>query len=108
MDRPLTDRERDVLDALLAVEFDGVADLRRQAKDARVVGGCGCGCPSINFYSEPGTGLQVRVNAAVRGSDEELFLFTLGTRLAGIEYTSISDQSPVELPEPGQLDIHPE
>ena len=47
MDRPLTDREREVLNALLAVNFPGAPAMRAQATLVRVVGGCGCGCPSI-------------------------------------------------------------
>ena len=64
MNRPLTEREQAVLNALLSVDFDGVQGLRSEAEQATVVGGCGCGCPSVGFYNEPGQGMQVRVNAA--------------------------------------------
>ncbi|WP_201292529.1 hypothetical protein [Cellulomonas citrea] len=108
MERPLTPRERDVLDALLAVEFDGVTELRRQARAATVVGGCSCGCPSIDFVTEPGAGLHVRVNAAIRGTDDELFLYTVDGRLGGIEYVGVSDTAdPSELPDPALLILEP-
>lgn len=107
MTRPLSERERTVLDALLAVEFDGVEALREQAREAQVVGGCGCGCPSIDFSSQRGDGMGLKVNAALRGSYDGLFLFTLGDRLGGIEYVSSSDEMAAELPDPSLLDIKP-
>jgi hypothetical protein len=103
--RPLTGRERAVLDALVAVEFSGVEQLRAQARDAVVVGGCNCGCPSIDFYNEPGTGMHVRVNAHVDGTLDGLFLYTVGGRLGGIEWVGSSDDDPAELPDPGVLII---
>lgn len=107
MDRPLTSRERAVLDALLAVEFDGVDELRKQAKSARVVGTCGCGCPSIDFHKVSEHGMWVRVEAALRGSYDSLFLYQLGDSLGGIEYVNNSDEMPTELPEPLMLHIGP-
>jgi hypothetical protein len=106
--RQLTTRERAVLDALLSVEFDGVEDLRRQAKTAVVVGECGCGCPSIDFHNERGVGMQVRVNAAIEGTHDGLFLYTDGDQLGGIEWVSASDGGdPAEFPHPDVLTIRP-
>lgn len=110
--RPLTRRERDVLDALLAVEIPGSEALRSQARDVLVAGLCGCGCPSIDFQADFGLGMQVRVNAAVRGSDDGLFLFTIvdarrGELLGGIEWTGAGSECPAELPSPDLLDIRP-
>ena len=103
--RPLTERERAVLEALLAVDFPGVEALRREAADALVVGTCGCGCPSIDFNRGQG-GMTVRVNASVRGSHEGLFLYTLeGEVLGGIEWMSVEETDPAELPPPEVLDI---
>jgi hypothetical protein len=108
MRRPLTVREREVLDALLSVDFDGVGDLREQAKAAEVVAVCGCGCPSINFHDEPGVGMQVRVNATIEGSYDELFLYTLGSHLGGIEYAGVSDEGdPAEFPDPSSFVVVP-
>lgn len=105
MDRPLTDRERAVLDALLAVDFEGVESCRRQAPEVRVIGMCGCGCPSVDFHNEPGVGMSILVNAGVRGSFDGLFMYAIAGRLGGIEYVSNSDEMAVELPDPSTLEI---
>lgn len=106
--RPLTDRERAVLDALLAVEFPGVETLRAQAVE--VVGVCGCGCPSIDF--QRGRGMAVRADATVPDTYDGLFLYTVedperGELLGGIEWVSVSDTSPAEFPAPDLLEIRP-
>lgn len=103
--RPLTQRERDVLDTLLAADFPDADAFRAQADDVEVVGVCGCGCPSIDFHKEPGFGLHVRVNAAIAGeSHDGLFLFTLGDHLGGIEYVGNSgEKDPTEFPDPAML-----
>ncbi|MGC4943391.1 hypothetical protein [Kribbella sp. DT2] len=109
--RPLTPRERDVLTALLSADFPGAANLRRQAADARVVGVCGCGCPSIDFHTGGGLGMTVRVNAAVTDSYDGLFLYTFEQAdqelLGGIEWLSGTDTDPAELPHPSTLTIEP-
>ncbi|MGZ6772775.1 MAG: hypothetical protein ACXVGA_09630 [Mycobacteriaceae bacterium] len=95
-----------MLDALLSADFDGVEDLREQAAQAVVVGGCGCGCPSINFYEAVGMGMDVRVNAATENEFDGLFLFTLGGRLGGIEWVGTSGEgNPSEFPDPARLKI---
>lgn len=105
MDRPLTDRERSVLDALLAVDFHGADAFRAQAANARVVDVCECGCPSIDFRKQPGVGLSILVNAGVRGSFDGLFLYAVAGRLGGIEYVSNSEEMAAELPSPSELEI---
>jgi hypothetical protein len=108
--RPLTQRERAVLEALLAVDFQDVETLRRQAAEVVVVGTCGCGCPSIDFQHGRGLGMAVRVNAGVRGSHDGLFLYTVedpqrGEVLGGIEWVGVEETDPDELPSPELLDI---
>lgn len=108
--RPLTQRERAVLDALLAVDFPGVETLRHQATKAVVVDTCGCGCPSIDFQHGHGLGMGIRVNAGVRGSYAGLFLYTIeepqrGEVLGGIEWVGVEKIDPDELPPPDLLDI---
>ena len=108
--RPLTRRERAVLEALLAVDFENVEALRRQAADVLVVGSCGCGCPSIDFQRGRGLGMTVRANAGVRGSHDGLFLYTIedhqrGEILGGIEWEGVNGEDPDELPSPELLDI---
>ncbi|WP_207211905.1 hypothetical protein [Promicromonospora panici] len=109
MPRPLTDRERSVLDALLAAEFDGVADLREQAKTVVVGGICGCGCPSIDFDHSTGErGTWVRVNAGIRDSHGDgLFLYTMGPWLGGIEYVGVGETDPREFPDSSLLTVTP-
>lgn len=109
-ERPLTQRERAVLEALLAVGFRDVEILRSQAAKVVVVGTCGCGCPSIEFEHGRGLGMAVRVNAGVRGSHNGLFLYTVedpqrGEVLGGIEWVGVEETDPDELPSPERLDI---
>jgi hypothetical protein len=107
MPRPLTAREREVLDALLSVDFEGVEELRGEAGQAVVVGGCGCGCPSVDFYNEPGAGMRIRVNATA-GQGEGLFLYTVADRLGGIEWVGASGEAdPQEFPPASELRVLP-
>lgn len=108
MTRPLTERERAVLNALLSVDFDGVQGLRIEAEQAMVVGGCGCGCPSVDFYNESGQGMHVRVNAATQGQFDGLFLYTVAGRLGGIEWVgNLDERDPPEFPDPATWTINP-
>lgn len=105
--RPLTPRERDVLDALLSVDFEGVEVFRLEAEHVLVIGGCGCGCPSVDFYNEAGTGMYVRVHAAA-GNFDGLFLYTVAGRLGGIEWVGTSSAGPpAEFPPLATLIITP-
>lgn len=108
--RPLTERERSVLELLLGVEFDGVQEMRRQAAGVMVVGGCPCGCPSIDFVKGRGLGMAMPVNGAVRESYDGLFLWTIedldgSPRLGGIEYVGVGEEDPSELPPPEALEV---
>lgn len=107
--RSLTERERAVLDVLLGVDFQGAEKLRREASDVVVVGMCGCGCPSVDFRRGGGLGMAIRVNAAVSGSDDGLFLYTVedaerGEVLGGIEWVGVGETDPSEFPVPDLLD----
>lgn len=111
--RALTVRESAVLDALLAIDFDGVAQFREQAGSAQVLGGCGCGCPSIDFVAGRGQGMRVLVNASCgsgSGPSGGLFLFAVETSageevLGGIDWLSEGDDLPRKLPDPRSLTI---
>ncbi|GIM98234.1 hypothetical protein [Paractinoplanes toevensis] len=110
--RPLTQRERAVLEALLATNLENAGDLRRQMADVVVVGVCGCGCPSIDFQHGRGLGMTVQVNAAVRGTLDGLLLYTIedserGNLLGGIEWVDAGAANPDEFPSPDLLDIRP-
>jgi len=110
--KPPTQREKAVLEALLAVDFQGAESLRRQATNVVVVGKCDCGCPSIDFQSEHGLGMSVRVNASIPTSHDGLFLYTVedpdqGELLGGIEWVGVGETNPDEFPAPEMLDIQP-
>jgi hypothetical protein len=110
--RSLTRRERAVLDALLGVDFQGVAKLRREATEVVVVGMCDCGCPSVDFQRARGLGMTIRVNAAVSDSSDGLFLYTIedpqrGEVLGGIEWVGVGETDPDEFPAPDLFDIQP-
>ncbi|MET7808494.1 hypothetical protein [Micromonospora chersina] len=101
-----------MLEALLAIDFEGVEGLRRQAADVLVVGKCDCGCPSIDFQHGRGFGMAIRANAAVTGSNDGLFLYTIedphrGEVLGGIEWVGVGDRDPDDFPSPELLDIQP-
>jgi hypothetical protein len=51
--RPLTADEHDLIEAMLGAVRSGVSRYIGQLEAAEVVGGCGCGCPSINFMIAP-------------------------------------------------------
>lgn len=110
--RPLTQREQSVLEALLAVDFEGAENLRHQVANIVVVGMCSCGCPTIDFQPDTGLGMSVRVNASVSTSNDGLFLYTIedpehGELLGGVEWVGVGDTNPDEFPEPELLDIQP-
>lgn len=101
-----------MLDALLGADFQGVEKLRREATEVVVVGMCGCGCPSVDFRRGRGRGMTIRVNAAVSGSSDGLFLDTVedpqrGEVLGGIEWVGVGETDPDEFPAPGLFDIQP-
>jgi hypothetical protein len=52
--RPLSERERNVLDFMLSVEAPGVAELREQARTATATG-WDCGCASIDLHVDRGS-----------------------------------------------------
>lgn len=49
--------------------------------------------------------MHIRVNAGVRGTNDGMFLYTVGPWLGGIEWVGVSENDPTEFPEPSLLDI---
>jgi hypothetical protein len=47
--RPLTVDEHELIEAMLGAVRSGVSRYIGQLESAKVVGGCGCGCPSIDL-----------------------------------------------------------
>jgi hypothetical protein len=107
--RRLTEPERQVLNVLLAPEFDGVADLRAQALVVEVIGGCDCGCPTIYFVVPPdacpsddlGPGRRLapvegRVMSGSMELGDVILLFVDGGLLTTLEYAWVGDAVPTE------------
>ncbi len=49
--------------------------------------------------------MHLRVNAAVRGTQDGLFLYTVGPWLGGIEYVGTSGHDPEEFPPADALSV---
>ena len=47
--RPLTAEEHDLIEAMLGAVRSGLSRYIGQLESAEVVGGCGCGCPSVDL-----------------------------------------------------------
>lgn len=106
--RDLTEREREVLDFLLAADFQGAPALRVQARSARVTGVCGCGCATIDLEvdreTSPRAELAKRVPVEAFGKSQSpdaaggLLLFADDGWLSGLEIWFTSDEPPREFP----------
>jgi len=110
VERALTAVEAAALTAVLAADFPGAAELRRQAATARVVGRCGCGCATIDLAVDDGTPRaevldRVPVEAAVPAGG--LLLFVDEGRLSCLEYWSTSGEPPAEFPPPALIRPEP-
>ncbi len=115
--RPLSRRERETLEALLAVDFPGVDALRAQLLGTRVTGRCACGCPTVDL--EPpadappavvGTSVPVEAKAHSRSGEGEglVLLFVDDGRLSCLEYAPLGDRTPSTFPPVHRLvDIAP-
>ncbi|RJQ68062.1 hypothetical protein D5S17_32685 [Pseudonocardiaceae bacterium YIM PH 21723] len=108
MDRSLTPAERAALDTLLALDFPGVAELRVQAGTARVTGGCGCGCPSVDLRVDTATPpaavtSSMPVEASVGEQTGGMLLFVTEGRLSYLEYYPLDDNPPAEFPAPRHI-----
>lgn len=106
--RPLNEDERSVLDLLLSVEFDGVAELREQARAATVVDRCSCGCPSVQLAVHPDapkSSCRQRlspVEAEIAPADDEapgeVMMFLSEGRLSYMELVYYGDSKPDSWP----------
>lgn len=108
--RPLTDEARELLDALLAHDFLGVAELRAQVGRATSTPGCRCGCGTLDLQvpddvpAAPASG-PAPVEGTVVGADGSpvggVLLFVEDGRLSRLDVTSHGD--PLPLPSPDQV-----
>lgn len=113
VDRPLTERERDVLLFLTARDDATAAGLRRQIEVARVVVESRC-CASINLMARvedaddaPAGGRPLTIQATIRSDPSRTVrLVTSGqARLSHVEISHDDEtEGPRELPPPEELD----
>jgi hypothetical protein len=101
--RLLSHDEVAIVAALLDLpDPDGVR-LRQQIADLRVVGACGCGCPTVDFRGGP-DGLELIADATVAGTDgDAILLFGHDGLLDRLEYVWVGGPPPASWPSPRML-----
>jgi hypothetical protein len=112
--RPLSAEERLMLDLVLSSDFAGVDELREQVTSAVVVGGCDCGCPSVDLRARHGAsaaGLDSRLvpsELEVMPAGDELpaqvILFADNGRLSYLEYVFFGE-TPAKWPDPSRVRV---
>lgn len=118
----MSDGERDVLDAVLSLEFRGASALALQASAIRGVrSSCGCGCGSIYLdvdrsLAEPTNDVSIEIPVTAtfpvrRGHEIESHGGQLTVRvregwLHEIDVTSVGDDPP-KMPSPDDLSFYP-
>jgi len=107
--RPLTANEHDLIEALLGAVRSGVSRYIGQLEVAEVVGGCGCGCPSINFTVES-TESGARPIPVILADAESpegvavgVILWARGGCLSGLEVHPWDGTDVIRLPRPETL-----
>ncbi len=110
--RPLTATERALLDSLLDHDFEGVEELRVQAREATASTGCECGCVTIDLHVPDGVPVSTAPSPApVEGTVVDaagepiggVLLFVADGRLSGLEVRSL-DEPLATLPPPERID----
>jgi hypothetical protein len=112
--RPLSAPERLMLDLVLSSDFAGVAELREQARSALVVGGCDCGCPSVDLQTAVAA-RAARLDSRLVPSELEVvpvgkeppgqvILFADDGRLSCLEYVFF-DETPAEWPDASRVRV---
>jgi hypothetical protein len=102
--RPLTAKERALLDALLARDFPGAPVLREQVLHTAATPGCTCGCGTLDLHVSDAAptvaaGGPAPVEGTIRGADGRpvggVLLFVEDGRLSRLDVTSHGDPLPV-------------
>jgi hypothetical protein len=99
--RPLTDRERDILDLLLAVDFPGAAELRQQAASVSAEREGMIIDLIVSAESLPATVISrtpVQADVDGDGYDGGLLLFVDDGRLSALEYWWVTEEQPDLMP----------
>lgn len=107
--RPLSERELELIEALLGGAGAGAVRYLGQLEGARVVGGCGCGCPSIDLEVEGGgaegsaSPLLMADGESPEGEPVGVILWVRGGFLSGLEVHPWNGSASVRLPDPATL-----
>ena len=89
--------------ALLDLPDPDDVRLRPEIADLRVVGTCGCGCPTVDFRGGP-DGLELIADAKVAGTDgDAILLFGHDGMLDRLEYMWVGGPPPASWPSPHLL-----
>jgi hypothetical protein len=103
--RPLTVDEHDLIEAMLGAVRSGVSRYIGQLESAVVVGGCGCGCPSVNLIvgAADAEGAPSPILLADAESPEGvpvgLILWARGGCLSGLEVHPWDGSEVIRLPD---------
>ena len=108
--RPLVEGERDLIEALLGASGSAGWRFIDQLETATVVGGCACGCPSIDLFldhqsagARP-TPLVMADAVAPEGTPVGVILWVCGGALSRLEVHPWDNTSVFGLPRPETLD----
>ena len=107
--RPLADDEHDLIEALLGAVRSGVGRYIGQLESTEVVGGCRCGCPSIDLEvaSAGADGMPTPVILADAESPEGvpvgIILWARRGRLSALEVHPWDGSVSIRLPRPETL-----
>jgi hypothetical protein len=109
--RPLSDAELELIEVLLGAAGTQAGRYLGQLPEVRVVGGCGCGCPSIDL--EVGEGLREGAPKPLIVADAEspagvpvgVILWVRGGALSGLEVHPWHGTGSVRLPQTESLNI---
>jgi hypothetical protein len=107
--RPLTADEHDLIEAMLGAVRSGVGRYIGQLESAKVVGGCGCGCPSIDLSTASGvadkspTPVILADAESPEGVSVGVILWARGGCLSGLEVHPWDGSDVIRLPHPETL-----
>ena len=107
--RPLTADEHDLIEAMLGAVRSGVSRYMGQLEEAEVVGGCGCGCPSIDLMVASAVNdaapspLLLADAESPGGVSVGVILWARGGCLSGLEVHPWDGTDVIRLPRPETL-----
>ena len=106
--RALSERERELLDFMLTVDFPGRDELKSQAACEEVCWECDCGCGTVNFeLKEPCTRAPAHEPIPVEAYRDalEVLLFVKVGFLSSLEIVDYRGERPPQYPSPEELKL---